>query len=93
MNISIRVPALTRGFFLIKGRCRGMDVMNEIMINGKKEIFLEAVDLLSLVEERGLRPERVVIEHNYDVVPRRNWPEVTLRDGDNVEIVSFVGGG
>jgi len=52
-----------------------------------------ADDLVSLVLGRGLDPEKVVVEHNYSVVPREQWGDIVLSDGDNVEIVAFVGGG
>lgn len=65
-----------------------------IRINGKDEILPEtALNLRELVIRMGLVPERVVIEHNFRVVPREDWPLICLRDKDHIEIVSFVGGG
>ncbi len=64
-----------------------------IRINGVVQAIGKEMSIFELVESRGLRPERVVIEHNDKIVLKDMWSEVSLRGGDNVEIVSFVGGG
>ena len=38
-------------------------------------------------------PQRIAVERNGEIVPRRTYGETVLRDGDVLEIVSFVGGG
>jgi thiamine biosynthesis protein ThiS len=35
----------------------------------------------------------VVVEHNYEIVPRERYDEIVLREGDNLEIVQMVAGG
>ena len=49
--------------------------------------------LASLVESLGIKPDRVAIELNHEIVPRGEWAETPLKDGDRLEIVHFVGGG
>jgi sulfur carrier protein len=65
-----------------------------IRINGE-EVALsnETMNLYELVTGKGLVPERVVIEVNLEIVPRERWPFVSVREDDQIEIVSFVGGG
>ena len=41
----------------------------------------------------GFTTERVVVELNEAIVPKGRYAETTLRDGDQVEIVCFMGGG
>jgi len=41
----------------------------------------------------GIDPVRVAVERNLEVVPRRTYAQVELREGDALEIVTFVGGG
>ena len=65
----------------------------DLKINGKPQTIDNAINLLNLVEQQGLIKERIVIEYNYEVIPKEKWPEVTLSENDNIEIVSFVGGG
>lgn len=38
-------------------------------------------------------PNRIAVECNGDIVPKVQYGETVLKDGDNVEVVSFVGGG
>jgi sulfur carrier protein len=64
-----------------------------VKINGKQELLEGADNLFNLVEKKGLNAERIVIEHNYKVVTKEKWSLVTLNENDNIEIVSFVGGG
>jgi len=49
--------------------------------------------LLDLVTDLGLQGDRVAIEHNGNIVPRAEWANTGLEDGDRLEIVHFVGGG
>jgi thiamine biosynthesis protein ThiS len=46
-----------------------------------------------LLSHLAVEPARVAIERNQDVIPRRTWAEASLHDGDQIEIVTFVGGG
>ena len=38
-------------------------------------------------------PKRIAVERNGDIVPKAQYGETVLKDGDSVEVVSFVGGG
>ena len=49
--------------------------------------------LAALIEFLGMKPDRVAVELNRDIVPRDRWAETTLKDGDRLEVVHFVGGG
>ena len=49
--------------------------------------------LAALVDVLGMKPDRVAVELNRDIVPRDRWPETQLNDGDRLEVVHFVGGG
>jgi len=46
-----------------------------------------------LVEQLGMQGDRVAVELNRQIVPRSQWADITLKDGDRLEIVHFVGGG
>jgi len=64
-----------------------------LVINGKEQTFEDALNLAQLVERLGMKGDRVAIELNRDIVPRAQWAETSLNDGDRLEIVHFVGGG
>ncbi len=64
-----------------------------IKINGKERSVSKPGNLSELLENAGLSKKAIVIEHNYNIVPKEKWHETTIVEGDNIEIVSFVGGG
>jgi thiamine biosynthesis protein ThiS len=63
-----------------------------LTINGESQPC-SADTLAALVEQLGMKPDRVAIELNREIVPRDRWLHTPLRDGDCLEIVHFVGGG
>jgi sulfur carrier protein len=67
--------------------------MITIVLNGKTRDLEASVSLPALLELLGVNPQQVAIAVNGDVVPRRDWSKVTVRDGDRIEIVRAVGGG
>ena len=62
------------------------------IINGESRAST-AETLTALVDQLGMKPDRVAIELNREIVPRDRWPATALHDGDQLEIVHFVGGG
>lgn len=66
--------------------------MIEMTVNGKKEKSDSTV-LAELVKIKGLKPEAVVIELNGAIVKKDQWETTRLKDGDRIEMISFVGGG
>jgi thiamine biosynthesis protein ThiS len=68
----------------------------KLHINGQDRTFPEATApfaLAALVEALGMKPDRVAIELNRNVIPRNRWAETSLSEGDRLELVHFVGGG
>ena len=64
----------------------------DLIINGEPKT-VSASTLAALVEELGMKGDRVAIELNRDIVSRAQWAATNLKDGDKLEIVHFVGGG
>ncbi len=64
-----------------------------LKINGKSETIDKKLNLIELILHKSLVPEHIVIEHNARIVPKAEWPGIELKENDNIEIVSFVGGG
>ena len=64
-----------------------------VQLNGEKKDVPAGLSVASLLEELGIRPGRVVVELNRDVVAREAHGATILKEGDTVEIVHFVGGG
>ena len=63
-----------------------------LTINGEEKDIV-AANLGELVAQLGMKPDRVAVELNREIVARERWPSTPLRDGDKLEIVHFVGGG
>ena len=64
-----------------------------LTLNGKQESIDRPLSLDPLVAAKGLCPDKVVVEHNFSIVSKEDWPTIMLKDQDMIEIVSFVGGG
>jgi thiamine biosynthesis protein ThiS len=64
-----------------------------LTINGDERDFSDGLSLATLIGQLAMKPERIAVELNREIVPRERWPETALRDGDRLEIVHFVGGG
>ncbi len=67
----------------------------KLRINGEERTFDSSLPftLAALVESLGMKADRVAIELNRDIVPRDRWSDTTLNEGDQLEVVHFVGGG
>ncbi len=64
-----------------------------IIINGEPREVPDQLTLSDLIRHLSLAPERLAVEFNRRVVRRADWPNTTLSEGDQLEIVHFVGGG
>jgi thiamine biosynthesis protein ThiS len=64
-----------------------------VQINGQARDFPADLTLAALIEQLGMKGDRVAVELNREIVPRDRWAATALRDGDKLEIVHFVGGG
>jgi sulfur carrier protein len=64
-----------------------------IQLNGEPYSIDGDIRLLALIEKLNLRPGRIAIELNQSVIPKAEWASISLRSGDKVEVVNFVGGG
>ena len=64
-----------------------------LTLNGKQESIDRPLSLDALIEAKGLCPEKIVVEHNFNIISREDLAKIMLKDQDTVEIISFVGGG
>jgi thiamine biosynthesis protein ThiS len=65
----------------------------KLTINGDEREIVDGLTVTTLLEELKIRPARVVVERNREIVPRDAYGATPLADGDILEIVHFVGGG
>jgi sulfur carrier protein len=64
-----------------------------ITLNGERFELEQPMSVIALLERLEIDPRRVAVEHNLAILKRQRFPEVIVGDGDQVEIVNFVGGG
>jgi thiamine biosynthesis protein ThiS len=65
----------------------------QIIINGEPKQIATATSVTALVAQLELNAQRLAIELNRDILPRGQWADTLLKEGDQLEIVHFVGGG
>jgi sulfur carrier protein len=64
-----------------------------VSINGAARDFPQAVSVAELIQDMGLGNKRIALERNGEIVPRSQYGQQILTDGDKLEIVVAVGGG
>ncbi|MGM0442968.1 MAG: sulfur carrier protein ThiS [Fibrobacterota bacterium] len=62
-------------------------------INGTEKDIPVGISLTALLESKEIDPAGVVVEQNGTIVRRNRFSETEIKDGDRIEILSFVGGG
>jgi len=65
----------------------------QLKINGEAKEFSRGLTVYALLESLGLAGKQVAVELNREVVKKEDHMSVSLKDGDIVEIIHFVGGG
>lgn len=67
-----------------------------LILNGQPRVFQNLspqASLEDLIQDLGLKGDRVAVEYNGEIASRANWAETRLTEDDRLEIVHFVGGG
>ena len=67
----------------------------KLIVNGHEEHWNDGADVATIVRRLGQDPSRpgLAVARNGDVIPRRQWADIHLADGDRVEVVRAVQGG
>ncbi len=64
-----------------------------IKLNGEPHDLPGPTTVTELLAALGIDGRRVAVEHNLVVLKRATFDQITIEDGDEIEIVNFVGGG
>ncbi len=65
----------------------------DITLNGETHLIDNVVSVRELLAGLGLDPAKIAVERNLEIVPRSQYGEVMVGEGDRLEIVHFIGGG
>ena len=64
-----------------------------VEINGQYREVPEGLSVSAMIEHLGMKPQRVALERNREILPRALWRETQVQANDSFEIVHMVGGG
>tara|TARA_Y100001970_G_scaffold243807_2_gene309397 strand:+ start:2275 stop:3267 length:993 start_codon:yes stop_codon:yes gene_type:complete len=65
----------------------------KIRINGESREVEDSLNIITLLDNLGLDPKKIAVERNFEIVPRSAYANIIIKDGDQLEIVHFIGGG
>lgn len=64
-----------------------------ITVNGKEIQMKQSISVAAYLENAGYQMKRIAVELNGDILPKYGYSDTMLKDGDRLEVVTFVGGG
>ncbi|MEK6743990.1 MAG: sulfur carrier protein ThiS [Nitrospirota bacterium] len=64
-----------------------------IILNGKKKDVPDGITVIGLLGHLNIQHQRVAVERNGEIVKKADYAVTVLKDGDALEVVSFMGGG
>jgi thiazole synthase len=65
----------------------------EIRLNGERQQIPASLSIVQVLDHFDLPKDRVAVERNRTIVPKPQWESVSVGQGDELEVVHFVGGG
>ena len=65
----------------------------KVTVNGKEILMEEEKNAEQYLKECGYQMKRIAVELNGEILPKYQYSETMLKDGDSMEVVTFVGGG
>jgi len=81
------------GAFLVRLENKTYGGMMTVHVNGEAKQLADGATVAQLIDVLALGEVRIAVEVNKDLVVRKAWETHVLKDGDRVEVVTFVGGG
>jgi sulfur carrier protein len=64
-----------------------------IQLNGDPYVIDGDARLTTLIDVLKMKPTRIAVELNREVIPKADYAKIVLREGDELELINFVGGG
>ena len=65
----------------------------EVTLNGQKKNFTKTMKLAKMIHHSCKNSHHLIAELNGKIIKRPLWPRTSLKEGDKIELVTFVGGG
>lgn len=64
-----------------------------ITVNGKQIQLVSEMSVADYLEQNNYQIKRIAVELNEEILPKYSYSDTMLKDGDRLEVVTFVGGG
>ena len=64
-----------------------------ITVNGKQISLTTKMSVADYLEQNNYQIKRIAVELNEEILPKYSYSDTMLKDGDRLEVVTFVGGG
>ena len=64
-----------------------------ITVNGKQIQLTAEMSVADYLEQNNYQINRIAVEMTEEILPKYSYAETMLKDGDRLEVVTFVGGG
>lgn len=64
-----------------------------ITVNGKELVLDTPISVADYLAQNNYQIKRIAVEMNGNILPKYSYSDTMLKDGDRLEVVSFVGGG
>jgi sulfur carrier protein len=64
-----------------------------IQLNGQEQDIADGITLKEVLEEAGYRLDIIAVQVNGDIISKDRYASYRLTDGDDIDVVAFVGGG
>ncbi|MEJ8744775.1 sulfur carrier protein ThiS [Mediterraneibacter sp. HCN-7094] len=64
-----------------------------ITVNGKQISLTSKMSVADYLEQNNYQIKRIAVELNEEILPKYSYSDTMLKDGDRLEVVTFVGGG
>ena len=65
----------------------------KLNVNGKEVHLDREMSLAEFLRSRGVAEAMAVVEYNLTMTRREEWPRITLKENDRVEVVQIMAGG
>lgn len=64
-----------------------------ITVNGKQIQLASEMSVADYLEQNNYQIKKIAVELNEEILPKYSYSDTMLKDGDRLEVVTFVGGG
>ena len=65
----------------------------QVSVNGERHCLPQDTSLTSLLTRLNLMSQRIAIERNAQIVPKSQYEQTVLESGDQIEVITAIGGG